>query len=97
MDNYWKFGERIGLGDQLEKNPELANDPKIAAKLLANFLKANESGIRDALKNDDLKEARRLVNGGSHGLADFKAAFNAGKKYLEGGDDVQKIPAKRKP
>ena len=63
-------------------NPKLANDPEIAGKLLVSFLKANEAGIRNALAKGDLKKARKLVNGGSHGLKEFTAAFNIGKKVL---------------
>ena len=51
----------------------------VAAKILARFLKNKEPQIREALFNGDLKRARRLVNGGSHGLDRFKTAFNTGK------------------
>ncbi len=81
-NNYRIHGEAIGLGDQLITNPKLANDPEIAGKLLASFLKSQEKAIRQALAKGDLKKARKLVNGGSHGLAEFTAAFNIGKKVL---------------
>lgn len=81
-DNYRMHGAAIGLGDQLITNPELANRPDIAAKLLASFLKNKEKGIRDALRKGDLKTARKLVNGGSHGLAEFTDAFNRGKNLI---------------
>ncbi len=81
-NNYKIHGQAIGLGDQLITNPKLANDPEIAGKLLASFLKAQEQAIRSALKTGNLKKARKLVNGGSHGLAEFTAAFNIGKKVL---------------
>jgi peptidoglycan hydrolase-like protein with peptidoglycan-binding domain len=80
--NYQIHGAAIGLGNQLIENPTLANQPDIAGKLLASFLKAHEQGIRNALANGDLKTARKLVNGGSHGLAEFSAAFNIGKGLL---------------
>jgi len=76
--NYQTHGAAIGIGDQLVSHPELANDPAIAAKLLASFLKSKESRIRAALHEGDLAQARRLVNGGSHGLAEFSAAFKIG-------------------
>ena len=81
-NNYKIHGQAIGLGDQLVTNPKLANQPDIAGKLLASFLKAQEQAIRNALAKGDLKKARKLVNGGSHGLAEFTAAFNIGKKVL---------------
>lgn len=80
--NYQVHGAAIGLGNQLIDNPKLANEPDIAAKLLASFIKSKEQAIRNALKAGDLKKARKLVNGGSHGLDEFTKAFNTGKKLL---------------
>jgi peptidoglycan L-alanyl-D-glutamate endopeptidase CwlK len=80
--NYRQHGAAIGLGNQLIEHPELANQRDIAAKLLASFLKDKEQKIRNALKAGDLKKARKLVNGGSHGLDEFTQAFNKGKKLL---------------
>jgi peptidoglycan L-alanyl-D-glutamate endopeptidase CwlK len=80
--NYQKFSQELGLGDDLVNNPDLANDPDIAAKLLAAFLKDKEDKIRQALNADDLKTARKLVNGGSHGLQDFTDAFEKGDTLL---------------
>jgi peptidoglycan L-alanyl-D-glutamate endopeptidase CwlK len=80
--NYKEHGAAIGLGNQLIDNPGLANQPDIAAKLLASFLKSKEAKIRNAIANGDLKLARKLVNGGSHGLDVFTAAFNTGKALL---------------
>jgi putative chitinase len=76
--NYALHGAAIGLGHQLIENPDLANDPSIAARLLASFLKHREEQIRAALAAHDLGEARRLVNGGSNGLQEFEAAYNIG-------------------
>ena len=81
-DNYRVHGARIGLGSALITNPELANRPDIAAKLLASFLKRKEPEIRDALRAGNLRLARRLVNGGSHGLAAFTDAFNTGLELI---------------
>ena len=80
--NYQVHGAAIGLGTGLIENPELANDPTIAARLLASFIKAKEQKIRNALAPGNLKEARRLVNGGSHGLDRFTHAFRIGQKLL---------------
>lgn len=80
--NYQQHGAAIGLGNQLIDNPALANDPDIAAKLLASFLKNKEQAIRKALSLGDLKTARKLVNGGSHGLAEFTEAFKKGESLI---------------
>jgi len=87
--NYAKFSATIGLGDQLVQNPDLANDPLIAGQLLAAFLKASEDKIRAALNANDMAEARRLVNGGSHGLADFTDAFTRGFSRIPDAVQVQ--------
>src|SRR5881398_682937 len=47
--NYQKHGAAIGLDNQLIENPDLANDPEIAARLLSNFLKNQERAIKEAL------------------------------------------------
>ncbi len=85
--NYQQIGAAIGMGDQLVQNPDLASDPDIAAKLLAAILKGKEDRIRHALQADDLATARKLVNGGSHGLADFRDALQRGRDLIP--DDVQ--------
>jgi peptidoglycan L-alanyl-D-glutamate endopeptidase CwlK len=79
--NYAKFGGQIG--EDLLNNPNLANDPKVAAELLARFLKNSETKIRQCLTNHDLAGARKVVNGGSHGLADFTSAYNIGNGLIE--------------
>ena len=80
--NYKEHGAAIGMGNQLVTNPALANQPDIAAKLLASFLKSKEAKIRSALRQNDLRTARKLVNGGSHGLDAFTQAFNTGKTVI---------------
>jgi peptidoglycan L-alanyl-D-glutamate endopeptidase CwlK len=82
--NYGKFSAELGLGDRLLNEPDLANDPQIAADLLALFLKSKEGGIRLDLHREDYKTARWRVNGGSHGLDVFTAAFKNGEALLNG-------------
>jgi peptidoglycan L-alanyl-D-glutamate endopeptidase CwlK len=77
--NYTHFSSVLGLGTQLVDNPELADDPDIAAQLLAAFLKDREGRIREALLAGNLARARELVNGGTHGLADFRDAYQRGQ------------------
>ena len=75
-DNYNKIGVQIGVN--LIADPDRANDPEVAGKILAQFLKNKESRIRKALANRDLQEARKAVNGGSHGFNRFKDAYDRG-------------------
>ncbi len=67
-ENYEKFDKLLGLNGELVRNPELAKDPEIAAKILV-------VGMRDGLftgkaigqyidqDSHDLYNARRTVNG----------------------------------
>jgi len=80
--NYADHSAAIGLADQLIEDPDLANDPLIAARLLASFLGAKERAIKEALLERNFKLARRLVNGGSHGLSRFRETFLAGEQLL---------------
>jgi putative chitinase len=88
-DNYQRIGNAIGLGEQLIQNPDLANHPDIAARILAAFLKGEEDAIRQAIQANDLAKARKLVNGGSHGLADFTDAFQRGQNLIPDDPQVQ--------
>ena len=58
--NYKKFGERLGLGDALVKNPEMANDPAISARILAAFMKDN--GVAELAQKGDFYNARAPIN-----------------------------------
>jgi putative chitinase len=78
--NYTQYGREIG--QDLVNHFELANDPQIAATLLARFLSDRENRIREALKENDLRAARKLVNGGSNGLDRFTDAFKRGMKLI---------------
>lgn len=80
--NYVEFSEKLGLGDTLIDRPEMANDPWIAARLLACFLKSKEGIIRTALKKGDFASARKAVNGGTHGLDNFITAYRAGAQGI---------------
>lgn len=79
-DNYRRYGNRLGV--DLLADPDRANDPALAARLLAAFLQAHEARIRAALAIDDLAAARRAVNGGRHGLAAFTDTWRSGEVLL---------------
>jgi peptidoglycan L-alanyl-D-glutamate endopeptidase CwlK len=80
--NYTTFSAKLGMGTALVDDPGKANEPTIASLLLALFLKDKEERIRDALDNGDLAAARKLVNGGSHGLNAFSNAYQIGERVL---------------
>ncbi len=83
--NYRTIGKKIGMGSKLEKNPDLGCDSEVAARILAAFLASKERKIKEALLAEDLAGARRLVNGGSHGLKPFMACYDKGvKEFLAG-------------
>lgn len=78
--NYRRIGGVIGV--DLEGTPALANDSKIASTILAAFLKAVEIECKTALADNDLATARRLVNGGSHGLDQFSLTYHLGERQF---------------
>ncbi|NET50557.1 MAG: peptidoglycan-binding protein, partial [Merismopedia sp. SIO2A8] len=79
--NYEDFSYEVGT--DLIANPEAANEPNVAAKILAAFLKNKERRIREALLVGDLRSARRAVNGGSHGLDNFKKTIQIGRQLTQ--------------
>ena len=77
-DNYRRYGEAVGVGDRLVREPHRATEPGMAGRLLAAFLADRQRPIKQALLEGDLARARRLVNGGRHGLERFTAAYRIG-------------------
>ncbi|GLK94854.1 MULTISPECIES: peptidoglycan-binding protein [Achromobacter] len=82
--NYNRYGPRLSPKESLVANPERANDAKVAAKLLALFIGDRELSIKDALLHGNFQAARRLVNGGVHGLDRFMDAYRRGDALLTG-------------
>ncbi len=78
--NYSSVGPQLGV--DLVTSPDLANDPQTAGRILAQFLKNHEAGIRAAIGRQDLKQARRLVNGGLNGWERFIDAYQRGQRAL---------------
>ena len=71
--NYQLYGMLIGV--DLVANPDLANAPEVAALLLAVILADRAETFRSALEAGRFAQARKLVNGGTHGLDRFKEVF----------------------
>jgi peptidoglycan L-alanyl-D-glutamate endopeptidase CwlK len=82
--NYTKFGPIVGVPD-LVTNPDRANDPNIAAAILAAFVQSQRTAIAAALAANNLAAARRLVNGGSNGLDRFTSAYQIGMQLMSSG------------
>lgn len=79
--NYRTYGQRIY--QPLEDEPDLANEPKIAAQILAMFIADRAEQIDTALRASDFDRARRAVNGGTHGMERFNRAYTAILGVLE--------------
>ena len=60
LRNYKVIGERIGMGERLVKNPELAGTPEVAAAVLAAFFKDNN--VANLASKGNFIAARRPVN-----------------------------------
>lgn len=75
FENYQRYGAKINV--DIVSSPDLANAPEVAAVLLATFLAAHKEPMQAALAADNYLKARKLVNGGSHGLDRFKSVFVA--------------------
>ncbi|MBS4097656.1 MAG: peptidoglycan-binding protein [Sulfuricella sp.] len=78
--NYRELGEMLGI--PLMENPDSACAPEVAACLLAAFLYDNRGKLDAALAKDDLKAVRKVVNGGSHGLDEFRDTFTRTRDSL---------------
>ena len=78
--NYRDYGQKIGLGSTLEKNPELALKPKIAAQILACYFLDRK--VYQAARDGDWRKVRRLVNGGYNGWEQFYTFVQRAEQML---------------
>ena len=67
--NYRVYGQRVHLN--LEKHPDQALDPAIAARVLASYFR-HRPGLVEACEQENWREVRRLVNGGYNGWDRFQ-------------------------
>lgn len=98
--NYARYGDAIGV--DLVSHCELANAPEVAAALLAVFLADKKVKMRAALAARNYAAARKLVNGGAHGLPNFRDVFKraddlSGYALLTHGASRGKSAAKSSP
>jgi hypothetical protein len=66
--NYRSYGDRLGF--PLEKRPELAKTPEVAAAVLADYFGAR--GVDASAVARDWESVRRKVNGGLNGWEPFR-------------------------
>lgn len=78
--NYQKFGKELDI--PLVENPDSACAPEIAGCLLAAFLSDNRDKLARALAQNKLKTARKVVNGGNHGLDRFTKTYQMAQLEL---------------
>jgi hypothetical protein len=93
-DNYAAVGRHDRPGRPARAEPELANEPEGAQPWCGLLLAARRQSIKEALLENDLARARRLVNGGRHGLERFTEAYRIGENRLEG-SEVWSLPPGR--
>ncbi|MED5617838.1 C1 family peptidase [Ideonella sp. BN130291] len=91
--NYATYGEKIGC--DIEGRPDLANAPEVAAILLAVFLSDHAAKFRSAVAQGNLLAARKLVNGGSHGIDNFRSVFTLADAVWPAQAGAAATPARR--
>lgn len=82
--NYKDIGKKIGLGDKLYTNPELALRPDIAADILATFMK--DRGVTQYTEKGDFVGARKPING----IDRAGQIANVAQSYMKG---ISQAPA----
>ncbi len=78
--NYHDYGEKIGIGTQLEDNPDLALDAKVAAEILACYFQDHD--ISDTAAAGDWQGVRIAVNGGLNGWDVFSGYVDAADQTI---------------
>lgn len=73
LRNYRMVGERIGMGDQLARHPELASTPEVAAKVLAAFFADNN--VANLASQGSYVAARAPINPDYNGWSVARLAY----------------------
>lgn len=81
-NNYTIYDKKLKLEGGLLKTPEAANEPHIAAAILAEYFEDRQVKINAALATDDFVTLRKIVNGGTHGLDDFIETYKKAIKLF---------------
>lgn len=93
--NYARLGALLGI--PLADYPDWGCAPEIAACLLAAFLDAARERLKKALVAGDLRAARKVVNGGGHGLDRFTDTFERAQKLWSAAAAPSATAARRTP
>jgi predicted chitinase len=97
--NYRSYGRKLGV--PLERQPELALDADVAARVLARYFRDRQ--ISESAEKGDWKAVRRKVNGGLNGWKRFhalvdgleQAADRNGRGLTEGAIGPEVVELKR--
>jgi hypothetical protein len=74
--NYTDMDSKLGLdGGLIEHGAVAANQPNIAAAILAQYFKDREARVNPALETRNFVTLRRIVNGGTMHLGKFQDGF----------------------
>jgi cell wall-associated NlpC family hydrolase len=85
--NYRQYGQKLGI--PLERRPDLALKPKVAAAVLAQYFK--DRGIHASAAKRDWQQVRKSVNGGLNGWPTFHEVVRKLQQELKprsGGSDL---------
>ena len=75
IGNYRKYGQMIGMGEDLVDNPELVNDPEVAAEIAVKFFTKNKpsSSFPSFKSKEDAAEYFAKINAGGSSVFSDKA------------------------
>lgn len=80
--NYSVYDKKLKLDGGLLEYPEAANQPNIAAAILAEYFEDRMDKIRPALATNDYAKLRRIVNGGTIHLDKFTEAYKKARSLF---------------
>lgn len=81
-ENYKHMDEKLQLdGGLVQSGYIAASEPHISAYVLAQYMYDREGRIRAAIKLDDYRSLRRIVNGGIMHVAEFTEAYKKFKAF----------------
>jgi len=94
--NYQRYGAALGI--DLISNPEKAAEPAVAAAILVRFFKEREDLFVQALSQNDLARAGRLVTGVPSQLQRVNARYAVYLELLQNPNaDLQHVPGVTRP